>query len=95
MNVEILSPGSTLFQGEAVSIQLPGSSGRFEILDNHAPIISSLAAGEINVRTSSKTETFKIKSGFIEVVKSEVAVLVELESSTEPTKTAESNEKSQ
>ena len=50
MNVKITKPDSTLYDGEAKLVQLPGTSGLFEILNNHAPIISSLAKGTLEKR---------------------------------------------
>ncbi len=49
MLVEIITPDAKLFDGEVISIELPGTNGRFEILNDHAPIISTLTAGEISI----------------------------------------------
>ena len=47
MKVEILSPEKNLFSGEATAVSLPGVDGVFQVLNNHAPIISSLKKGEV------------------------------------------------
>ena len=57
MKVNIVSPEKTLYKGETDSVMLPGEMGRFEVLQNHAPIISTLPAGEIVCRGS---EDFRI-----------------------------------
>ncbi|MBP9179001.1 MAG: F0F1 ATP synthase subunit epsilon, partial [Bacteroidia bacterium] len=44
MQVDILTPDKVLFSGEATSVKLPGSLGQFEVLNNHAPLVSSLNA---------------------------------------------------
>jgi len=49
MQVEIVTPEATLYNGEARSIAVPGADGEFEILDNHAPIISSLTEGFVKL----------------------------------------------
>ena len=50
MTVEILTPEKKFFSGEAESILMPGADGKFEILKDHAPLISSLKEGEIRIR---------------------------------------------
>ena len=47
MQLEIVSPEKTIFSGEAKSVYLPGSEGHFQVLNNHAPIVSTLRKGEI------------------------------------------------
>ena len=54
MFLEILSAEEKIFSGEVESVILPGSSGQFQILNNHAPIISSLKKGEIIYKENSK-----------------------------------------
>lgn len=79
MYLEILTPDRKLFEGEVSSVKVPGSKGQFEVLKNHAPIISSLeASGQVRVITSAqKTEVFEIKGGVIEVLKDKVIILTE------------------
>tara|TARA_B100000900_G_scaffold379963_1_gene365273 strand:+ start:451 stop:687 length:237 start_codon:yes stop_codon:yes gene_type:complete len=78
MIVEIITPDAKLFEGEITSIKLPGSNGGFEILNNHAPIISTLTAGEISITTNkSQNETFDIKGGVIEMQNNKIIVLAE------------------
>ncbi len=74
----IVSPEKTLFDGNVKSVQVPGVLGRFEILENHAPIISSLNPGVIVYNTGSETNSLSIKSGFVEVEKNKVMICVEL-----------------
>ena len=61
MQLEILSPEKTLFTGEVDSVIFPGSQGKFQILNNHAPIISSLSQGNIDYKINSKTNQIEIK----------------------------------
>ncbi len=53
MNITILTPEKEIFQGAITSVRVPGTSGEFQVLSNHAPIVSSLEAGNVEVVTSS------------------------------------------
>jgi F-type H+-transporting ATPase subunit epsilon len=78
MKVEIINPDKTVYSGEADVVQLPGKDGSFEILNNHAPIISVLRKGKIKIVDSDKkVEFFEINGGVIEVVKNKVLILAE------------------
>lgn len=77
MNVRIIKPDSTVFEGQASLLQLPGSNGLFEILENHAPIISSLASGKIRIQTDDGEKTFDIKAGVVKGQKNDILVLVQ------------------
>ncbi|MDB4902174.1 MAG: synthase subunit epsilon [Mucilaginibacter sp.] len=78
MTLEILTPDKTLFEGEATSVTLPGTLGFFEILNNHAPIISTLEDGKVTVRGgSAKEDTFFIKGGVVEASHNKVVILAE------------------
>ena len=77
MQLEILSPEKTLFTGEVDSVIFPGSQGKFQILNNHAPIISSLSQGNINYKINSKINQVEIKRGIVEVLKNKISALIE------------------
>ncbi|GAA4922486.1 MULTISPECIES: ATP synthase F1 subunit epsilon [Mucilaginibacter] len=78
MTLEILTPDKTVFEGEAASVTVPGILGAFEILNNHAPIISILQDGKLIVRGGSvQKETFIIKGGVVEAANNKVTVLAE------------------
>ncbi|MBI2968836.1 MAG: ATP synthase F1 subunit epsilon [Bacteroidetes bacterium] len=78
MHVDIISPGRHIFSGEAEYVQLPGTSGSFGVLDNHAPIISTLTKGKIKITDTQKQEQlFEIKGGVVEVKDNRVIVLAE------------------
>ena len=50
MYLEIISPEATLFSGEIESLTLPGTNGSFQLLENHAPIVSTLQAGVVKIK---------------------------------------------
>ncbi|MEA3504814.1 MAG: ATP synthase F1 subunit epsilon [Bacteroidota bacterium] len=79
MIVEIITPEKNIFKGEASLIQLPGIDGSFEVLSNHAPMISVLKKGRIKVKIEpeQKETFFEINGGVIEVLKNKVLVLAE------------------
>jgi len=75
MQVEILTPDATLFQGEAQFVGLPGADGSLGILSHHAPLITTLQAGEVLVRTAQGEERFAVRGGTVEVLHNRVTVL--------------------
>lgn len=78
MLVEIITPDAKLFQGEVNSIKLPGTNGGFEILNNHAPIISTLTAGKILVDSDNgQKESFEIQGGVIEMQNNKIIILAD------------------
>ncbi len=77
MNLVILSPEREIFSGKVKSIKVPGSSGSFEMLENHAPIVSSLDAGEVRIlKDNGEKMTFRVEGGFVEMLNNEVSLLV-------------------
>jgi F-type H+-transporting ATPase subunit epsilon len=77
MTLEILTPDKKVFEGEVTSVTVPGTMGSFEILNNHAPIISTLDDGKLTVRALGKEDVFLIKGGVVEVNNNIVMVLAE------------------
>lgn len=79
MNIQVLTPKGKVFEGTATAVQVPGSAGLFEVLENHAPIVSSLEAGKVRITLSDGTrKEMAIQGGFVEVLRNEVALLVTL-----------------
>jgi F-type H+-transporting ATPase subunit epsilon len=77
MQLEIITPDKTLFEGTAKSVTLPGIDGSFQILENHAPIISTLKNGKIKIVTDKDTQLIDINSGVVEMLKNKVIILAE------------------
>ena len=78
MLLDILTPEKLLFEGKIKSVKLPGTNGEFEILNNHAPIISTLSKGEICVtNTNNERENFNINGGVIEMQNNKIIVLAD------------------
>ncbi|MDG1475534.1 MAG: ATP synthase F1 subunit epsilon [Vicingaceae bacterium] len=77
MQLEIITPEENLYKGEVESVNLPGSDGSFGLLNDHAPIVSTLKAGEIKVVENGSEKTFSVKGGVVEVNNNKVIVLAE------------------
>jgi F-type H+-transporting ATPase subunit epsilon len=77
MKVIILSPEKQLYEAEVDRVVVPGEMGQFEVLENHAPIISTLVKGVVAC-FSAENYTLEIQSGFIECVNNTINICVEL-----------------
>ncbi len=77
MNLEIITPDKTIFKGETDLVQLPGIDGSFEILNNHAALISALSKGVVKIMKGKTEDYFEINGGVIEVLNNKVLILAE------------------
>ena len=78
MNVKITKPDSSLYDGKARLVQLPGTGGIFEILENHAPIISSLGKGTVRLVDNEEQEhTFEVRGGVVKCQQNDLLILVQ------------------
>ena len=78
MILDVISPERTLVHAAVEAVELPGTKGRFEVLLDHAPLISSLEKGVIAYRNGEGTDKVAISSGFVEVNDNHVVACVEL-----------------
>ena len=79
LTLKIVSPERVEFDGNVISVKVPGTMGSFEVLDNHAPIISSLEKGVVEYTTTDKEKRqLNIFGGFVEVQKNVVSLCVEI-----------------
>ena len=93
MKLEIISPEAKLYQGEATAVALPGVDGSFQLLENHAPIVSILQEGEVRLKgfdvkkvpssfkhlftTKGSDTVLAIKSGTVEMKQNNLVLLVD------------------
>ncbi|MFC5271464.1 ATP synthase F1 subunit epsilon [Adhaeribacter terreus] len=77
MHLEIITPDKKVFEGEVIGAKFPGTKGSFEVLNNHAPLISTLENGELRVTTTSGYQYFNIDGGVVEVLNNKIVVLAE------------------
>ncbi|MBO4820755.1 MAG: ATP synthase F1 subunit epsilon [Prevotella sp.] len=78
LRLRIVSPESIAFDGEVESVKVPGILGNFEILNNHAPIISALQKGTVEYDDAEGRHQLSINGGFVEVQKNKVSLCVEV-----------------
>jgi F-type H+-transporting ATPase subunit epsilon len=75
---QVLTPEGSRFNGDVISVSVPGASGSFQMLHNHAPIISSLDVGRVDIQKSDNTTlTYAVSGGFVEMNDNEVTLLAE------------------
>lgn len=78
MLLEILTPDKKVFEGEVAAVNLPGTMGGFEVLNHHAPLISTLEDGKLIIRQGAgKEDVYLITGGVVEVLNNKVVVLAE------------------
>ncbi|AMJ64675.1 ATP synthase F1 subunit epsilon [Hymenobacter sp. PAMC 26628] len=77
MHLEIITPDRKVFEGEVTSANFPGADGSFEVLNNHAPLIAALKAGNVMLTSAAGRDTFRIEGGVVEVLRNNVIVLAE------------------
>ena len=75
MDVQIITPDRNLYDGKDDLVTVPGTSGSIGILNNHAPLVSSLKKGEVKVILNEKEQFFNIDGGIVEVLQNKVVVL--------------------
>lgn len=76
MQLEIITPEMSLYSGQVELIQLPGITGSFEILKNHAPMVATLKEGKIKIIDENKKVQFiDIKGGTLQVENNNVLIL--------------------
>lgn len=79
MYLEIITPEKKVFEGEITSVKVPGVEGSFEILNNHAPIVSALDKGEVRVKTSKgEVLQYQVEGGVVEMMNNKVSLLLEV-----------------
>ena len=76
LTIRILTPEGTLFEGTAQAVFLPGQVCPFEVLPDHAPIISALSAGDIRV-VAQEERRFPVRSGVVRVKDNIITVCAE------------------
>ena len=77
MYLEILTPEKKVFEGNVVIATFPGSDGSFQVMDNHAPLISLLKEGLVEYKSKDTTSSLHITGGVVEVLKNKVVLLAD------------------
>jgi F-type H+-transporting ATPase subunit epsilon len=78
MKIEIITPDKKIYEGEIKSVRVPGKKGSFQVLKDHAPIISTLDNGSVRIVDQENNElTFEISGGVIEVKANKIILLAD------------------
>ena len=75
MQLEILTPEKKIFEGDVTIVTFPGANGSFQVMDNHAPLISLLKEGTVEYKGKEGASRINIIGGVVEVLKNKVIVL--------------------
>ena len=77
LQLDIVTPEKLAYSDEVDAVTLPGSEGELGVLPHHAPLISTLGAGELRLRKGGAEESFAIVGGFLQVLPDKVVVMAE------------------
>lgn len=77
MKLSIITPDKIVFEGDATAVTVPGTSGSFQILKDHAAIISTLEDGKVIVQQGKDEQILNIKGGVVEAKNNVVTILAE------------------
>jgi F-type H+-transporting ATPase subunit epsilon len=75
MDLQIITPDKTIYDGKASMVVVPGTDGLIGILDDHAPLVSALSKGSVKVVVDQEEKLFELNGGVVEVLKNKVIVL--------------------
>jgi len=77
ISLEVLTPEKLIFNEKVESVTVPGTKGRFQVLKDHAPLISTIDIGVIDLKKNNERDHFTTGGGTIEVLKNKVTILVD------------------
>ncbi len=77
LQLEIVTPEKLAYSDQVDAVVLPGSEGELGVLPHHAPLVSTLGAGELRLRKGGQEESFAIVGGFLQVLPDRVVVMAE------------------
>ena len=77
MYLEIITPDKKVYAGEVEAVTFPGMLGQFQVLKDHAPLVSTLAKGDVTIEAAGKKQSMIVDGGVVEVLKNKVLVLAE------------------
>ena len=78
MKIEIVTPDKKVFEGEIISVRVPGKKGSFQVLKDHAPIVSTLDSGTVRMVDQNNNEvSYEISGGVIEVKANKIILLAD------------------
>jgi F-type H+-transporting ATPase subunit epsilon len=77
MYLEIVTPSESVFEGEVNIVTFPGSDGSFQVMNDHAPLVSTLSEGEVVYKDKNGSSSTHITGGVVEVLNNKIVVLAD------------------
>ena len=77
MHLEILTPEKKVFEGDVTIATFPGADGSFQVMDNHAPLISLLKEGVVEYKSKESSKNVTITGGVVEVLNNKIILLAD------------------
>ena len=77
MYLEIITPDKSIFKGEVDSATFPGTKGSFQVLKNHAALISTLERGKVIYKINDNIQEIMVSGGLVEVLNNHIILLAE------------------
>jgi len=77
MHLEIITPEKKIFEGDVAIVTFPGADGSFQVMNDHAPLVSLLKDGDVIYKSKESTQQVTITGGVVEVLKNKVIVLAD------------------
>lgn len=77
MQLEIITPEKKVFEGEVNIVTFPGADGSFQVMNDHAPLVSLLKEGTVEYKARDGAKQVKITGGVVEVLKNKVILLAD------------------
>jgi len=77
MHLEILTPEKKVFEGDVTIVTFPGADGSFQVMDNHAPLISLLKEGVVEYKSKEASQNVTITGGVVEVLNNKIILLAD------------------
>ncbi len=77
MYLEIVTPSEKVFEGEVTIVTFPGSDGSFQVMNDHAPMVSTLAEGKLVYKDKAGAHSVTITGGVMEVLRNKIIVLAD------------------
>ncbi|MEW6619534.1 MAG: ATP synthase F1 subunit epsilon [bacterium] len=74
---KLITPEKLILEGDANSITCPGSLGEFGVLPSHAPLLTTLGSGRLQINREKEQKKFEIENGFCEVLPDKVIILAD------------------
>ena len=77
LNIDVVTPKGIKFSGEAISCTAPGWGGEFQILKDHASMVTQLNIGSLSFEVDGKRKTMATSGGYLEIQKNNISIIAE------------------